>query len=134
MMEKTKAIKIGDVMKKPEAIAKFNDLSKIELDGGNTRFANIRGAEYKHRKIWWVEVPKEKFSDGFYFLFRYPNGTLIFLELPPNALNLELLYYRKDRNIYSLYVCSNKGNAQYMHDLRGEGKVDLTKFIVDCFD
>ncbi len=121
-------------MKKFEAIRKVNAMSNFSLKSGSTRFANICTTKHNGKSIWWVDVPKEKFSRGFYFLFCYLNDTLILLKIPPNALNLKLLYYRQDSNKYSFYVCSNKGDTLYMHDLLGTGEVDLTEFIVDCFD
>ena len=126
-------MKIGDVMEKSEAIRKVNAMSNFGLENGNTHFANIGSVEKKRSEIWWVEVPKEKFSCGFYFLFRCATGTLILLKIRPNALNLKSLY-KRDPNKFTLWVCSNEGDALYMHDILGDDKVDLTEFIEEYYD
>ena len=121
-------------MQKAEAIRQVNNDSGLDLNHSNTHFANINKVQFQGRNIWWTEVPTDKFSQGFYLLFCHKNNSLTLFKISGNALDLSRLYYRERKDVYKLYVCSDRDDNQYMHDLIGSGQVDLTNFIVREYD
>ena len=121
-------------MKKSDAIQKVNGISNLGLDNSNTHFANINTAQFQNKNIWWTEVPSPKFNNGFYLLFCHEDNSLILLKIQSNVLNLDLLYYREPMDCYKLYVCSDRSDNQYMHDLIGNGQVDLSNFILENYE
>lgn len=117
-------------MKKIEAIKKLNENSNFGLNSSNTHFANINAAQIQGRRFWWIEVSSHKFCVGFYFLLYDENEALTLLKIPKNILKLADLSYREAKDCYGFRICSDLRDNLYMHDLVGQGKVNLTSFIV----
>ncbi|MBE8158389.1 MAG: hypothetical protein HAW59_03245 [Betaproteobacteria bacterium] len=109
-------------MTKKEAINIINShLVGIRiLNGINTHFSNIIEAANNDKKVWWTNIPPEKFDQDLHLLFNRQDG-FFWIKISANTITPAAVFrIREDNGKVDIEASSNK-HDRYMRDIKSGG-------------
>ena len=108
---------------KKEAIPRMNaHIGRRVLNHQNTRFANVN----KRKPVWWLHIPVRMVGERVNLLLRRTDGGLIWLELPPRALDGPDFRYWPVKDVISLEIRTRDLRDRHSeHNFRRYIKLEL---------